>query len=74
MLMEPKGRVGIKPLPKFLRINLLGTRVNKESKGWVTGKPPSSSGKEKDCSEKVETHPTDTLASPDDSAINSWRS
>ena len=28
----------------------------------------------RNCSEKVETHPTDTLASPDESAMNSWRS
>jgi hypothetical protein len=30
-----------------LRSCLLGTRVNKESKGWVMGKPTSSSGTEK---------------------------
>jgi hypothetical protein len=30
------------------RAYLLGTRVNKEIKGWVTGKPTSSSGTEKE--------------------------
>jgi hypothetical protein len=49
MLMEPKGRGRIKPLPKFLRIHLLGIRVvGGKSKGWAMGKPTSNSGKEQE--------------------------
>jgi hypothetical protein len=34
------------------------------------GKPTSNSERRRSCSEKVETHPTDTLASNDESTMN----
>jgi hypothetical protein len=60
---------------EVLRIHLPGTWVNRKSKGWVSrGNQRAARERRKNCSEKVETHPTNTLASPDESAMNSWRS
>ena len=72
MGMEPKGKGEINSLRELLlRTCLLGTRVNKgKSEGWATGKLTSNSEKRRSCSEKVETHPTDTLASNDESTMN----
>jgi hypothetical protein len=70
MGMEPKGKGKIKLPRELLRTCLLGTRVNKsKSEGWAIGKPTSTSGKEKELLRRW-THPTDTLASNDESTMN----
>jgi hypothetical protein len=56
---------------EVLRIHLLRTQVNKDkSKGWAQEKPTSNSGPEKELLSKLETHPTNTIASNDESAMN----
>jgi len=44
--------------------------VNKESKGWVTGNQRAARERRRNCSEKVETHPTNTIATADEFAMN----
>jgi hypothetical protein len=56
---------------EVLRISLPRTQVNKhKSKGWAEEKPTSNSGTEKELLRKLETHPTNTIASNDESAMN----
>src|SRR3712207_2034896 len=44
----------------------------RRARGGSRGNQRAARERRRDCSEKVETHPTDTLASPDEFAMNSW--
>ena len=68
----PKDKRKINASRQRLRTYLLGTRVNRgKSKGWVTGKDRATlEGSRRSCSEKVETHPTNTIARADEFAMN----
>jgi hypothetical protein len=56
---------------ELLRTHLPRTRGNRDNReGWAMGKPTSNSGTEKELLRSLETHPTDTIASNDESAMN----
>src|SRR5829696_3747393 len=49
-------------------------RVNTgESKGWATGKERATLEGSRSCSEKVVTHPTNTIANADEFPMNPWQ-